>query len=228
MIPHYVKSVSTNEKKRIVAATKNAQELKKIIENGHGPKTVSEDEFPKIGAGQHPVNQQSFIPQKRKVKQEYISGDLIFGKANEQIKPETVTPRKPSIFDPMIDENLKMENRRAAPFSHKYHFEGQANPKNSIEYDLVQKIGGKLGDDPKEFVLQPPKKSKPLTLKVTPLKHRKTGELCVVKQPPRTNANENISKFGVVVPSTRVEYDRRWTYKPFGKFTAQAKSSNWS
>jgi hypothetical protein len=230
MTPHGAKQVSTNERKRIDASTKNAQALTKLIQHGHGPKHVDQNEYPKIGAesSEGKTRQQQFIPQKPKKKVELSSGQVIFGKFDQIQKPEVVTPRKPSIFDPMVDENLKIENRRAAPFTHKYYYKGQANPKKHIECDLSQKIGGKLGDEPKEFILQRPKGSMPLTLKVTPLRHRKTGELCQVKQPPRTNANENISAFGVVVPSTRVEYDRRWTYKPFGKFSAQANSSQWN
>ena len=99
--------------------------------------------------------------------------------------------------------------------------EGQKNPTKYIEYDSVQKIGGRIGDRPKEYIIPIPPHKRPLCPKVTPVKHRK---VCRVTSPPRSDGNLNISKFSVIVPSTRVEYDRRHIYNKFGKVGVDSKS----
>lgn len=162
------------------------------------------------------------LPIAKKKKDDPV-GHLIFGKFSEDRAPATTHKHHPGIFEPMVDTSLKMEQRRAAPFKHKYFFPGQKDPQVKIEGDRAPMIGGKLGDAPKEYFMPTPPKKKPLTEKVTPLSHRKTGEMCRVQSPPRIESNEGISKFGVVVPSTRVEYDRRWIYKKFGEFGVQSK-----
>ena len=238
MIPHYVKQVSNKEKERIRVATENAKELTKIIQHHHAPIDRNwGQQFPRVGKHSETASPLYSRNQRRHYKKELAheyhkllerrhakaiektvlsSGDLIFNRIAKENKvrgPESITPGKPSIFDPMIDANIKYPQKRAAPLRHKYYFKGQANPTQYIEYDSAQKVGGLLGDKPKEFVMPVPPQKRPLCPKVTPVKHRK---ICRVQSPPVANGNENISKFGVIVPSTRIEYDRRHLYNSFG------------
>eukprot|EP00943_MAST-04B_sp_MAST-4B-sp1_P004725 g4725.t1 len=241
LTPHNAKVISLLERQRIDQATENSKELTKIIQHHHAPHFPAshyENQFPKVGRHSETADGRLLLTQKSKYRKELAeeynkllnfktrnsnaniepsSGDLIFGKINmkssKNRKPETVVPSKPSIFDPMLDPKLKYPQKRAAPFRHKYYMEGQKNPKMYIEYDSVQKVGGLLGDRPKEFILPTPPRKRPLCAKVTPVKHRKE---CKVKSPPNADSNLNISKFGVIVPSTRIEYDRRHLYNKFG------------
>ena len=246
LTPHDAKVIPQLQQERIDKATEAAKELTKVIQHHHAPHfppSFYEKQFPKVGRHCKPVDATHHVTHRRHYKKELAheynrllerkhlnvakhkevsSGDLIFGKVgakeNKVRKPETT---KPSIFDPMIDKNMKYPQKRAAPFRHKYYFEGQKNPTKYIEYDSAQKIGGRIGDRPKEHVLPIPPHKRPLCPKVTPVKHRK---VCLVTSPPRSDGNLNISKFSVIVPSTRVEYDRRHIYNKFGKVGVDSMS----